>query len=98
MFISYWKHLYLMLVWQEIFDTRNPMQNEQQLVKGGIYQHYKGQKYKLIEVVRHSETLEELVLYEALYKNDLGNFWVRPKKMFFEKLPDGTPRFRLNKE
>ncbi len=71
------------------------MQTLNEPVKGGIYQHYKGQRYRLIDIVRHSETLEELVMYEALYKNDLGNFWVRPKKMFFELLADGTPRFKL---
>ncbi len=71
------------------------MEHPIELVKGGTYQHYKGQRYRLIDIVKHSETLEELVLYEALYKNDLGNFWVRPKKMFFESLPDGTPRFKL---
>lgn len=48
-----------------------------------IFQHYKGQKYKYLGVVRHSETLEELVLYEALYENALGKIWVRPKEMFF---------------
>ncbi len=35
-------------------------------------------------MVRHSETLEELVLYEALYENKLGKLWVRPAQMFEE--------------
>ena len=52
----------------------------------GVYEHYKGQKYHVIELVRHSETLELLVLYEALYDNPQGRFWVRPKNMFFEKI------------
>lgn len=64
------------------------------IVKGGVYQHYKGKQYRLIDVVRHSETLEELVLYETLYDNDLGTLWVRPKEMFLENLLDGTPRFK----
>ena len=64
------------------------------IVINGIYQHYKGMKYKLLNVVRHSETLEELVLYETLYENKLGKLWVRPKDMFVEHLPNGTPRFR----
>ncbi len=64
------------------------------IVKGGLYQHYKGKIYKLIDVVRHSETLEELVLYETLYENELGKLWVRPKQMFLENLDDGTPRFK----
>lgn len=58
-------------------------------IKRGIYQHYKGVKVQAIDVVLHSETLEELVLYEKLedfggYKK--GTLWVRPKKMFLEKV------------
>ncbi len=53
---------------------------------GQLFRHYKGKLYKFLGVVRHSETLEELVLYEALYDNDLGRTWVRPKEMFFEKV------------
>ncbi len=67
----------------------------QDVVKGGVYQHYKGKRYKLIDVVRHSETLEELVLYETLYENELGRLWVRPKTMFLENLSDGRPRFKF---
>jgi hypothetical protein len=68
------------------------------LVIGGLYQHYKGMKYRVHGVVRHSETLEELVLYEALYENDLGKMWVRPKEMFLEKIEINgvlTQRFSL---
>ncbi len=65
------------------------------LVKGGLYEHYKGMRYRLLDIVRHSETLDELVLYEALYENKLGKLWVRPKKMFLEHLEDGRPRFRF---
>jgi hypothetical protein len=63
---------------------------------GGIYNHYKGDRYKVVCVARHSETLEELVVYQALYGS--GNLWVRPKKMFLEKVKaDGklVPRFEL---
>ncbi|MGE4134058.1 MAG: DUF1653 domain-containing protein [Bdellovibrionales bacterium] len=69
-----------------------------ELVKGATYEHYKGKRYRVIDVVRHSETLEELVLYETLYENDKGRLWVRPKGMFIENLANGTPRFRLLKE
>lgn len=64
----------------------------------GIYEHYKGQRYRVLNTVRHSETLEELVLYECLYENDKGKFWVRPKAMFLETVTiDGAekPRFRI---
>lgn len=68
-------------------------------VPRGIYEHYKGQRYRVLNTVRHSETLEELVLYECLYENDRGKFWVRPKAMFLETVTttDGTekPRFRM---
>ncbi len=65
-------------------------------VEGGIYRHYKGKLYRLERIVRHSETLEELVFYTALYENALGNFWVRPKEMFFEEIEvagEKVPRF-----
>lgn len=48
----------------------------------GIYRHYKGNNYQVLGEVRHSETLEVLVLYKALY-GDHG-LWVRPKAMFDE--------------
>lgn len=51
-----------------------------------IYKHYKNKLYKYLGVARHSETLEELALYEALYENNQGQIWVRPKNMFFEKI------------
>lgn len=49
-----------------------------------FYKHYKNKPYKYLGVVHHSETQEPLVLYESLYKNDLGPLWVRPQKMFHE--------------
>lgn len=51
-------------------------------LKPGIYRHYKGKDYKVHGTARHSETLEELVVYETLYHNDLGKLWVRPLTMF----------------
>ena len=64
-------------------------------VKLGKYRHYKGNEYEVIGVVRHSETLEEMVLYRALYGE--GGMWVRPKEMFFETVVAGEktgPRFQ----
>ncbi len=56
----------------------------------GRYRHYKGGEYELRGVVRHSETLEALVLYAPLY-NDSG-LWVRPYDMFFGTVEiDGRP-------
>jgi len=64
-------------------------------VKLGIYQHYRGNYYQVLGVSRHSETLEELVVYQALY-GDFG-LWVRPISMFIEKVNHNSvqvPRFK----
>ena len=53
---------------------------------GDLYRHYKNKLYRVIGTARHSETLEELVVYEALYHNDLGSLWVRPLGMFMEEI------------
>lgn len=54
-------------------------------MKIGIYRHYKtGNLYRVIGVGKHSETLEYLVVYEALYENKLSKLWVRPLAMFEE--------------
>ena len=47
----------------------------------GLYRHYKGRTYQVLGCVRHSETLEPLVLYRALYGQ--RGLWVRPHAMFF---------------
>ncbi|MFA4931259.1 MAG: DUF1653 domain-containing protein [Patescibacteria group bacterium] len=66
----------------------------------GIYQHYSGKQYRVLGVGRHSETLEELVIYQALYDSDEFGphaIWARPKKMFGETVEiDGqkVPRFK----
>lgn len=62
----------------------------------GIYRHYKGQRYRVLGTARHSETMEEVVVYQALY-GDYG-LWVRPAIMFCETVElDGEPipRFAL---
>lgn len=63
---------------------------------GSLYEHYKGLRYKIIGIARHSETLEELVVYQALH-GEYGT-WVRPLTMFLENVViDGQlqPRFKL---
>ncbi|MBI2475598.1 DUF1653 domain-containing protein [Candidatus Uhrbacteria bacterium] len=62
----------------------------------GKYEHYKGNQYEVVGVAKHSETLEELVVYRALYGK--YNLWVRPLKMFLEEVEvEGKkiPRFRF---
>ena len=54
----------------------------------GIYEHYKtGRLYTVLYIAKHSETLENMVVYKALYGN--RDIWVRPLKMFIEILPNG---------
>ena len=82
--------------------------NIQQRIKGGImteeqaklvgrtFRHFKGNLYRLEGFAKDSETLEEMVVYRALYGE--GGLWVRPAKMFFETVErDGrtTKRFEL---
>lgn len=51
-------------------------------LKKGKYRHFKGMEYELIGVARHSETLEPMVVYRALYSE--GGLWVRPASMWSE--------------
>ena len=62
----------------------------------GRYRHYKGGEYDVLGVVRHSETLEPMVLYRALYGE--RGLWVRPHAMFFGSIESAgvrQPRFKL---
>ena len=63
-------------------------------LKPGKYRHFKGKEYDLIGVASHSETLEPMVVYRALYGD--GGLWVRPAAMWSEEIRrDGYtgPRF-----
>lgn len=63
-------------------------------VKLGKYRHFKGKEYEVIGIGKHSETLEDMVVYRALYED--GGLWVRPVSMFLENVTrDGQtiPRF-----
>ncbi|MBP3616109.1 MAG: DUF1653 domain-containing protein [Alphaproteobacteria bacterium] len=56
----------------------------EKIIIGGVYQHFKGNKYKVLCIAKHSETLEEMVVYQALY--GAGDIWVRPINMFLEDI------------
>jgi hypothetical protein len=63
-----------------------------------IYKHYKGGRYKIIGIAKHSETLEEFVVYEALYDNPESKLWIRPVEEFFESVMiDGKSVERFKK-
>ena len=65
------------------------------VVIGGKYEHYKGKPYRVLAVAKHSETLEEMVVYQQLYGEE--GVWVRPLGMFLEMVEvEGktVPRFR----
>ena len=53
-------------------------------IKRGKYRHFKGKEYEVLGVAKHSETLEELVVYRALYGD--GAVWVRPVSMWNETI------------
>ncbi|MCE2572329.1 DUF1653 domain-containing protein [Motilimonas eburnea] len=65
-------------------------------LKSGIYQHYKGNRYQVLDLAIHSETEQWMVLYRPLY--GAGELWVRPYDMFVENLTiagEEVPRFEF---
>ena len=68
-------------------------------IKPGRYRHFKGNPYEVIGIARHSETMEPLVVYRALYGE--GGLWVRPAPMWLEQvIREGTTyqRFTFQEE
>ncbi len=64
------------------------------IIKPGKYRHFKGKEYRVLHVAKHSETLEEMVVYQALY-GDMG-VWVRSAAMWNEIIErDGLSRRRF---
>jgi hypothetical protein len=64
------------------------------MIKLGKYKHFKGKEYEVLGTAKHSETLEDLVVYKALYGE--GEIWVRPLEIFADEVEvDGkkVPRF-----
>ncbi len=67
-------------------------------IKTGLYRHFKGGEYEVIGLALHSETLEVMVIYKALYGQKLT--WVRPRSMFLEMVMhegNEVPRFMFIK-
>lgn len=61
-------------------------------IKKSRYRHFKGGEYRVIGIARHSETLEEMVVYEALYGE--GGLWVRPASMWNEEIERDGKKFK----
>ena len=57
---------------------------DMQVIRPGIWRHFKGNRYQVIGVAKHSETLEDMVVYRALYGE--GGLWVRPASMWLENV------------
>lgn len=77
-------------------ELLQPLTSAAQSLKIGIYEHYKGYRYTVLYIARHSESLEEIVVYQALYGSK--EIWVRPLVMFLEDViinNQKTPRFRF---
>lgn len=65
-----------------------------EIVKGQIYKHTKSTNlYKIIAIGKHSETLEDLVVYQALYDNKVSKIWIRPVYMFLEMIELNGQKF-----
>jgi len=60
------------------------MEHSKSVAIGRKYRHYKGNEYLVLHIAKHSETLEELVIYQALY--GVRGIWARPLSMFIEKV------------
>lgn len=61
-------------------------------IKTGKYRHFKGNEYEVIGIAKHSETLEEMVIYRALYGD--GGYWVRPASMWNEEVTRDGKTFK----
>jgi hypothetical protein len=66
---------------------------------GAVYRHYKGNRYRVLHLAKHSETLKDLVIYECLYENPAGKIWARPLEMWGESVSvNGSMILRFKKE
>lgn len=71
------------------------MMAEEQAVQLGVYQHFRGGRYEVVGVGKHTETAEVLVVYQSMSG---GSLWARPIKMFIGKVEHNgqmVPRFQL---
>ena len=64
----------------------------EEILLNRTYKHYKGNIYKVIALGKHSETVEDMVVYQSV---EHGDIWCRPKNMWFDKIDETTTRFTL---
>lgn len=69
---------------------------KEKIVIGGVYKHFKGGFYKVLNLATHSETKEPMVVYQALYGDRA--IWVRPATMWLEEVRPGVRRFEFDTE
>ena len=69
---------------------------KEKIIVGGVYRHFKGRFYKVLNIATHSETKEPMVVYQALYGD--GAVWVRPAAMWLEEVKPGVRRFEFDTE
>ena len=92
-----WRDLNELYFWETVYPYLC-LESMRLRVPKGIYRHYKGNRYQVLDLALHSETLEPMVIYKALY--GMGEIWVRPANMWNEEvtLPDGQTVKRFEKE
>ena len=61
-------------------------------IRLGKYRHFKGKEYEVIGLAKHSETLEEMVVYRALYGE--GGIWIRPASMWDEEVEKDGKKYK----
>lgn len=61
-------------------------------IKKGKYRHFKGKEYEVVGIAKNSETLEEMVIYKALYGS--GELWARPAKMWNETIEQNGKKIK----
>ncbi|MBR3105938.1 MAG: DUF1653 domain-containing protein [Clostridia bacterium] len=92
-----WRQLCELYFWKEAYPYLC-LESMRIRIPKGVYRHYKGNRYEVQGLALHSETLEPMVIYRALYGH--GEVWTRPASMWNEKvtLPDGTNVQRFQRE
>ncbi|MBR5109080.1 MAG: DUF1653 domain-containing protein [Clostridia bacterium] len=92
-----WRQLCELYFWEKVYPYLC-LESMRVRIPKGVYRHYKGNRYEVLDLALHSETLEPMVIYRALYGP--GEIWTRPASMWSEAvtLPDGSQTKRFAAE